>query len=268
MRFHLLIVALLWGNAAGAAAQPAVRDERPRMLFGGPRGISVEEYRTRCTSNPAYMGRCMGSLGAVDDSLWPAAGHAAAYLITGDAGRCDTAFARMMSAMADAPGSPDEHSFISNHGATMQNVALALDWCWDGLDAGQRDTAIARIREYADWYVTHNPPDIFHDDMNNVWKSVALAGLVLAHTSADADARRYLAAAETQWKDVIIPALAYTGDWWHEGFVYVQPTIGSFAWTLAAWSTASDEDLYAYATDHGDLVQGYLRMHAYSIRPD
>src|SRR5688572_8934396 len=146
----LVSACLVVGACATAAAQPAVRDERPRMLFGGPVGISVDTFRTRCTSDPAYMGRCMGSFGSADDSLWPAAAHAAAYLVTGDAGRCEMAYARMQSAMATEPGAPDDHSFISDHGRTMPEVGLALDWCWGALDATQRDWAVNRIREYGD----------------------------------------------------------------------------------------------------------------------
>ncbi|MDQ3033817.1 MAG: heparinase II/III family protein, partial [Myxococcota bacterium] len=261
----IALASALLAATSTATAQPTVRDERPRLLLGSG-GLAVETFRARCTSDPAYSSRC--SFGSAESSLYPAATHAAAYVVTGDASRCAQAFTRMMEATSTAPGEPDAHAFISDHGRTMPEVALALDWCWDALSESERAQVVERVRAYGSWYVENSPPDVFHDDMNNVWKSVALAGLVLAHTEADADAARFLAAAETQWKDVIMPALAYAGDWWHEGFTYVQPTIGAFAWTLAGWSTATDEDLYAYARDHGDLVEGYLRMHAYAMRPD
>src|SRR5688500_12676427 len=128
--------------ASVAAAQPAVRDERPRMLFGGPVGISADTFRTRCTSDAAYMGRCMGSVGSADDAVSAAAAHAAAYLATGEAWRCDSAYARMQSAMATDPGAPDDHSFISDHGRTLPEVALALDWCWDALEDAERTWAV------------------------------------------------------------------------------------------------------------------------------
>ena len=257
---------VLFGLGLAALAAPAaaqtVRTERPRLFFSdgtGP-GVTVETYRSRCTTDPAYMSRCQGGLGSGSPMS-----HAAAWIVLNDAAACDAAFDAAQMRASDDPGTPDPHSFISNNGSTMRELAVTLDWCFDALDDGQKSWLIARMVEYADWYVENNAPDVFHDDMNNVWSAVALAGLALSGTSADADADRFLAAARAQWNDVIFPALEYAGDWWHEGMVYVQPTIGSLAWYALAWSTATDEDVFAA---RAALFEGYLRFHAYALRPD
>jgi hypothetical protein len=263
----------LWGCLAaglclaGPAAAQTVRTDRPRLLlsdgtgFGTPRA----EYRRRCTADDAYRARCQAGIDNADDSLYPAIGHAAGYLVRDDAAACTRAWDVLQTVAAADPGTPDEHSFISDHGRAMPQLAVTLDWCWPALSDPQRAWLVARITAYADWYVAHGAPDVFHDDMYNVWSAVALAGLALAGTSADAQAAGYRAAADAQWKGAILPALRYNGDWWHEGMVYVQPSLGSLAWYATAWSTATDENVYAADPV---LFEGFLRFHAYALRPD
>lgn len=264
-----VVVAGLLGVGTSARAAE-VRVERPRLFLSdgtGP-GISRDAYVQRCTGDPAYMARCMGSLGT-DDSRFGAMAKAAKYVVTGDAGACGEAFAQAQAKAADDPGVKDPHSFISDNGTTMMSLAVTRDWCDPALTPEQVAWLDARIVAYADWYLANDPQDVFHDDMNNVYSAVALAGLALKHGAEDAKADAYLAAAEAKWKDVILPAVAHVGDWWHEGMVYVQPAVGSLAIYLLAWSTATDEDMYAYvAAEAGDLANGYLRMHAYALRPD
>jgi MYXO-CTERM domain-containing protein len=215
------------------------------------------------------MQRCQGAISQGSGTL-PAAAHAAAYVVTGDAARCTDAYNELQSVAADAPGQPDGHSFISNNGRTMLQLAIARDWCDPALSEPQKQWIDDKIVAYSDWYIANDGAnDVYHDDMNNVWNAVALAGLTLAGTTNNAKAMEYLTAADTKWKSVILPALAYAGDWWHEGFVYVQPAIASAAWYAAAWTTATDEDIFQYgATQAGDLWNGYIAFHAYATRPD
>jgi len=267
MRTPLLLAALALAPASVRAAQ--VRVERPRLFLsdGSGPGITAETYVQRCTTDPAYMSRCMGSLGN-DDSRFGAMAKAAQYVVTGDAAACAAAFGQAQQKAADDPGVKDPHGFISDNGATMMSLAVTRDWCDPALTPEQITWLEGRMVQYADWYLQNDPKDVFHDDMNNVFSAVALAGLALKHGAQDAKADTYLAAADAKWKDVILPAIAHVGDWWHEGMVYVQPAVGLFAIYVMAWSTATDEDLYAYVDSHGDLAQGYLRMHAYALRPD
>ncbi|HJZ86025.1 MAG TPA: hypothetical protein VKN99_12690 [Polyangia bacterium] len=247
-----------------------MRTDRPRLLLsnGSGFGTSVATFRQRCTSDPATMSRCQSALGSAAGS-YPALNSAALYVVRGDATGCTDAYTRLQAIAADAPGQPDPHSFISNNGRTMAQLAVTRDWCEGALSDAQRTWIEDRMVAYADWYLANPAPDVFHDDMPNLWNAVALAGLALKGTAQDAKAQTYLAAADQQWKTVILPAFAYVGDWWHEGFVYVQPSLGSLAWYALAWSTATDENIFAYARQQaGDLFEGYLRFHAYAMRPD
>ena len=44
--------------------------------------------------------------------------------------------------------------------------------------------------------------------------------------------------------------MVYSGDWWPEGFTYVQPTLGGLGWYAAGWSTATDENIYLAGLGH------------------
>ncbi len=270
MRWGLILAALLVPSAASAAT---VRSDRPRLLLSNGTGFGTPAatFKQRCTSDPAYMTRCQGALNATGGS-WPAINGAAAYVVNGDAMGCTNAYNTLQTVAGDTPGQPDPHSFISNNGRTMDQLAVVRDWCDPVLTPAQVTWIEGRITAFADWYVANSPPDVFHDDMPNVWNAVALAGLALSGTSQDAKAQSYLSAADTQWKTVILPAMAYVGDWWHEGFTYVQPSLGSLVWYATGWSTATDEDIFAFAANPAnnlrDLFDGYIDFHAYAMRPD
>ncbi|HEY6461432.1 MAG TPA: MYXO-CTERM sorting domain-containing protein, partial [Polyangiaceae bacterium] len=75
--------------------------------------------------------------------------------------------------------------------------------------------------------------------------------------------------AETQWKTVIFPAMAYEGSWWHEGMTYALDSLGSPATTANAWSTETDENLWAWIQQNaGDLFEDWFQMLSYAMRPD
>jgi len=252
--------------AASSASAFTVRTDRPRILLGG-KGITPATYKARCTTDAAYQKRCAGGLG-LGAGLWPAISLAAAYIVNGDATKCTAAYDRLR-AFADVPGTPDPHTFISNNGRTMVQLAITSDWCDPALSDDQKKELEDKMVLWADWYVANEPGDVFHDDETNVWNSIALAGLALKGTAQDTKASDYLTKADARWKTVILPAMAHVGDWWHEGMTYVQPTIGALAWYGAAWSTATDDDIHAWAkTNAKDLFDGYLRFHAYALRPD
>jgi hypothetical protein len=265
-----LLPILLFAVPALAAT---VRTDRPRILLGNGTspGFSPAEVKRRCTMDAAYQSRCMGALTA-GGGQYPAINQAMGYIVNGDAARCTSAYTAVQAAAADTEGMPDPHSFISNNQRVMLELAVVHDWCDPVLTTTQKGWLETKMVAWADWYSgarSGYPLDVWHDDMNNVWNSVALAGLALKGTAQDAKAQTYLSVADTQWKTVIFPALAYEADFWHEGFVYVQPALGAAIVYATAWTIATDEDLYAYArTSANDVFDGYLAMHAYLWRPD
>ena len=133
--------------------------DRPRILLSPSVGTSVETYRARCTTDPDYMGRCQGSF-TRSGGEWEAVRHAARFVVNDDPTGCDDAYARAQVAAADAPGSPDAHSFISSNQRTMAELTITLDWCWDALEPTERDWLIDRAVTYADWYLGNSPPDV------------------------------------------------------------------------------------------------------------
>jgi MYXO-CTERM domain-containing protein len=271
----LLVVPSAALLAPSAAHALTVRPDRPRILFsnGSGPGITPATFKQRCTSDPAYQKRCQGSLGSVDGG-YPAINIAAKYVVNGDAEAChdaakalaDPNVSHVYDPPADGDPSCDAHCNISRNFRSMPQLAVVRDWCDAVLDAGEKQTIDDRIALWAAWYQTHYPPgDVFHDDMVNVWTTLALAGLSLKGTSHDQEADAILAKAEAQWKNVILPAHAYVGDWWHEGMTYGVGVLGSMGMFASAWSTATDDDLTAAVKP---LFEGYFRYYAYALRPD
>ena len=234
-------------------------------------GVTAATFQDRCTNDASYKQRCTSALSA-GGGLYPAINDAAGFIVNGDASRCAKAYTTLQSIASDVPGQPDPHAFISNNGRTMLQLAVVRDWCDGQLTTPQKTWIEGQMTGYADWVLggmNGYSLDVYHDDMNNVWSSVAVAGLGLKGTAQDTKASTYLAAADTQWKNVIFPALAYEGDFWHEGFTYVQPSVGSAAVYALTWSIATDENIFAYAqTNANDLYNGYIAFHAYMTRPD
>jgi hypothetical protein len=270
-RVWSLVPALLLATSTSSALTE--RTDRPRLfLSNGPGfGTTVAELKTRCADTTNYAG-CMASLGT------PSGGpesYAAAYIVTGNAAACATAVSTMKSSVVLPTGvassGGDAHTYTSNNGGQMFSLAATRDWCDAALapaDAAWLETTIAAI---TDWYVAYAASglDVYHDDMPNVWSAIALAGLTLKGTSQDAKASSYLSAADTQWKTVIFPAMAYEGDYWHEGMTYVQVSLGLMAWYALGWSTGTDDNIYDWAkTNAADLFDGYIDFLSYTLRPD
>jgi hypothetical protein len=254
---------------AGPARALTVDTSHPRFFLTGRSGVGVtrSEFVRRCSSDPAYSARCTSSLDL--QGSYPAMNAAAAYVVRGDAASCTTAYQTLKSQATGALGAPTPHDFIVANGRTMVQLAVVLDWCDAALTSSERTWIQARIATLADWYVANPPADVFHNDMPNVWSAIGLAGLALAGTSEDAKARQYITLSDDQHKNVIFPAFAYERDFWHEGMVYVYPALGALTWHALAWTSATDENLFAYASANAnDLFDGYLQMLAYDLRGD
>jgi MYXO-CTERM domain-containing protein len=279
----LVVVALL---AIPTLAQAAnVRTDRPRLLFSsgtGP-GITVAAFKQRCTgSDPSYK-YCAGSLtqtGALNAAL--------DYLVTGNAAQCATALSVLNDPMQSGVCDPvpsgnaycdgqcaqtDAHCNISRNGNSMLQIAAVRDWCDGALSATDKQTLETRMVTWVNWYLTNyvqaGGGDVFHDDMTNVWNTIALGALELKGGANDAQATTWLAQAEAQWKNVIFPAMAYEGSWWHEGMTYALGSLGDPASFANAWTTETDENMWTWVQQNaGDLFEGWFQMLSYAMRPD
>ena len=288
-RYGIVASALLVSLAATRTAPAAtVRTDRPRLLFGNGSGFGTTpaQFIARCNgADPVYQHRCQymgggaGNPGFVPTSLAQTVGMAAASILYAEPQRCTNAAAWIL---ANVPTSgptdgSDPHAFIVPHGHDAVSMAIVRDWCDASLSAGDKSALETRIAAHGDWLVAHygttgpgtEPADVFHDDYANVESAIAWAGLALAGTSQDAKAQTFLSHADDKWKNVVLPAMAYSGDWWPEGFTYVQPTLGGLAWYAAGWSTATNENIYDYVrTKAGNLFEGYSAFFTYALRPD
>ncbi len=273
--------------AASTASAVTVRTDHPRLLFGNGTGFgtTVAQFTQRCNgSDPVYAHRCqyMGG-GQGNPAFMPGGagdtpGMAAAYLLWGGDQRCSNAAAWLLANLpANGPGAGgDAHGFISSYAGTLSDMAIVRDWCDASLDAGTKGQLETRIDAWTNWLMANyggngpivEAPEIFHDDYGNVVGAVAWGAMILKGTSFDADAQTAMTWADQSFKQVLVPAHVYVGDWWPEGFTYIQPTIGGMAGYAAVWSTATDENIYDWLKANGDLFDSYITFFVYAQRPD
>ena len=130
--------------ALGRAAN--VRSDRPRLLVSNGRGpgTSLATFKQRCTSDAGLSG-ALPRRAHAGERLFPAIALAAGYVVNGDASQCAAAYTKAQSVAADTPGQPDDHSFISNNGRTMLQLAVVRDWC-DPVLSADREAAGSRPR--------------------------------------------------------------------------------------------------------------------------
>jgi hypothetical protein len=269
--FGALVSAVLLRASTSAAV--TVRSDRPRVFLsnGTGFGTTVAAWKTRCADTTNYAG-CMSSLGT---SAGGAESYAAAYVITGEASQCATAVSTLQANIqlptGISPTGGGAHGYTSDNGGQMFSLAVTRDWCDPVLTSSQSSWLETTMATIADWYTQYAATnlDVFFDDTPNVWSAIALAGITLTGTSEDTKAGGYVSAADAQWKNVIFPAMAYEGDYWHEGMTYVQVSLGDMAWYALGWSTATDENIFDLAkSDYGDLFDGYIDFLSYTMRPD
>lgn len=161
----------------------------------------------------------------------------------------------------------------------IRQLAIVYDWLYNVLPEPDRNLVESQLRSHAEWFLANEPTDVFASDAYLQATGVALAGLSLAGdpnapdagtSTADSDARRYLAYANTRWRTVLFPALAYTRGWWHEGAgIFLREVARPTLQYAAAWTTATDDDIFRVAQDSGgDVFNLWVRHLAHALRPD
>jgi len=140
----------------------------------------------------------------------------------------------------------DAHCNISRNGGSMIQIAGVRDWCDGALASADKQALEQRMVTWVNWYLTNyvvSGGDVYHDDMTNVWNTIALAALELKGGTYDSQAATWLTQVETQWKTVIFPAMAYEGSWWHEGMTYALDSVAHPASFANAWTTETGRSL-------------------------
>ncbi len=264
-----------------AAAQPIVRPSHPRIFLdaGGRRGITPATLAARCVSPTSqYTAACRAAtapLPPYGTQAYRAVEHplialAARQVLYPDPRNLDAVrnAAGMIGPFTDRGDVAG--AWLTNARAVRQ-LAVAYDWLYDSLAPSDRATLEADLRSYAEWSLAHEPPDVFSAEAYAHVATVGLCGLALAGSSTvlDGDVARYLTYASSRWKNQLLPALAYAGGWWHEGPGWFTSTVVRNALLLAAaWTTGTDEDLFAHARMHGAPFDAAVTYLAYVLRPD
>jgi MYXO-CTERM domain-containing protein len=266
---------------SAAAAQPVVRAVHPRLFLvaDGRRGLTPATVAARCdASNSPYARACrlaapplpLPGQQTFRDVEHPLIALATRYVLYQEPATLLVVREQIAQVGAFVDRGDPAGQYLTNARAVRQ-LAVAYDWLYAALPPEDRTTLEMYLRSYAEWSVAHEPADVFTAEAYAHVATVALAGLALSGATAvpDADVRRYLAYADTRWKTQLLPALAYTGGWWHEGpGWYAGTAMRNAALLAAAWTTATDEDLFAHARTRGDVFGAAVRYLAYALRPD
>lgn len=271
-----LLLALVALPRTGASQ---VRPYHPRIFLNanGQRGIAPTTAQSRCaTGAPAWARACR--IAAPLPGTWPQVRNppltiinsALRYLIY----REDAALnaARDESARVGAAVDRGDVSgqLLSGAPRALQ-LAVAYDWLYDALSAGDRANLAALLGSYADFALANEPADVFSAEAYAQAATVGLAGLALASPDDTpmSPAQRYLAYANARWRSALLPAMGYTRGWWPEGPEWMNGFVARYALYFAlAWTTATGEDLVAWARGVGDPFGAMESYYAYGLRPD
>lgn len=278
--FATLVATTLALATSGALAQPVVRSAHPRIFLvaDGRRGISPATLVDRCTSATSpYARACRAAAplpstsgtSPIPNAEHPLVNLALRYILFRETATMDLV---RQEASRTGPFSDagDPVGQVASLARNARALALAFDWLYPYLTTSDRDTFITYLRAYGDFYVRAEPDDVFSAEAYVQASVAGLIGLALSGEAAAAmDAQRYLTYADTRWRTVLFPALAYTRDWWHEGAGSFFSVVARNAlYYAAAFTTATDEDLFAWSRAHGDAFGAFGQYAAYVLRPD
>jgi len=270
---------LLALTALPCAASAQVRPYHPRIFLNaqGQRGIAPATARNRCVSGAGPWARACriaaplpGSAPSVRDPPLTIINSALRYLIYQE----DVALAAVRdeaNRVGPAVDRGDESGQLLAGAARALHLAVAYDWLYDALPPGDRATVGAHLASYADYAIAHEPRDVFSAEAYAQAATVGLAGLALAapDDTPMSPAQRYLAYASARWRSALFPAMGYTRGWWPEGPAWMSAYVARYALYFAlGWTTATGEDLVAWARGAGDPFGGLESYYAYGLRPD
>ncbi len=276
--FLAAAVASALSLAAPASAQ-TLRNYHPRIFLSGAgqRAITPVALRGRCeapTSSWVRACRVAAPVPSTPSGRNPPLtiiNNALRYLLFNE----DTALAFVrdeVNRVGTFVDRGDERGQLLANATKVLHLAVAYDWLYDALTPTDRETMRGYIQSYAEYALAHQPQDVFSAEAYAQAATVGLAGLAIGNPGEGAmvPATRYLAYAALRWRSQLLPAMGYTRGWWPEGPAWFNAWAGRYALYFAiAWSTATDEDLFAWARmNAGDPFGAAVRYEAYALRPD
>ena len=267
--------------ARGAAAQPVVRAGHPRIWLSadGRRGLSVEALRARCEATGQVWARgCRaGAPPPNPTATMPVrnAEHslinlALRYLLYEEPSVLDIVRQEVVR-VGGFGDRQDPLGQLVADAAAVRSLAVSYDWLYNALSPADRASFVTPLRDWGNWLLANPPQDVFASESYVHVSLLGLVGLALSNDAETAaDGTRFLRAADERWKSALLPALAVTRDWWPEGAGTLTNLAARNALYLAtAWSTATNEDLFAVTrTRGGDVFNHWARYLSYWLRPD
>jgi hypothetical protein len=261
------------------AAGQSVRPYHPRLFLNaaGQRGIAPATARGRCTSGAGPWARACRIAAPLPSSVpfqrnppLTLINNALRYLLYGEDAALN-AVRDEANRVGPAVDRGDESGQHLAHAPRALHLAVAYDWLYDALPPDGRATLQSYLESYADYAITHEPRDVFSSEAYAQAATVGLVGLALASASDTpmTPAQRYIAYANARWRSALLPAMGYTRGWWPEGPAWMNAYVARYALYFAvAWTTATGEDLVAWARGAGDPFGGLASYYAYGLRPD
>lgn len=263
------------------SAQPTVHAGHPRIWISadGRRGISVATLRARCEATAQVWARgCRAgapipnpsSENPVRNAEHPLINLALRYLLYQEPSVLEVV-RQQLTRTPTFGDRMDPLGQLVADAATVRALAVSYDWLYNDLTPSDRATYVSGLRTWGEWLVSNPPQDVFASESYVHASLLGLVGLALANDPETAmDATRYLTAVDQRWKNLLLPALAVTGDFWPEGAgAFTTLAARSSLYLAAAWTTATTEDLFATTRVRGgDAFNRWARYLSYWLRPD
>lgn len=280
-RFALPVFLALSLAARSARTQPVVRAGHPRIWLtaDGRRGLSIEALRARCDATGQVWARgCRaGAPPPNATSQMPVrnAEHslinlALRYVLYEEPSTLDVIRQEVVR-VGGFGDRQDPLGQVVADAAAVRSLAVSYDWLYNALSPSDRASFVTPLRDWGNWLLANPPQDVFASESYVHVSLLGLVGLALSNDPETAmDGTRFLRAADDRWKNALLPALSVTRDWWPEGAGALTNLAARNALYLAtAWSTATDEDLFATTRARGgDVFNQWARYVSYWLRPD
>lgn len=211
-----------------------VRSEHPR-LFLSPENL--QRLRERARKETPRWKRLKNSGGLLERAL--------VYQITGEKSYADKAISQLMKEEKD-----------------VNTLSLGYDWLYDRLSAEQREIIVFYMNILCSGMKSTPPSGPWHNHAQWALVKFAYAGLATYGKENPSAAKWINIAYDVYWRKFFLAGfeIAGKGGGWPEGCVYSFMNDQSFALFAAAFSTATNIDIFSQTPWFFDRLSFYLLM--------